>query len=185
MTRHLCDNGADRLLGQRWERGFCVLAARAGRTMTAHQLGRDGMAASWAARDGGSWRVALLPDVTLWTAPGEHHEIKHKDATRDGRYGLEAYRLEALVRFRLETSQHVFLTIHDWRLAGAAHPAAPMPNAIEHWRIVEVLELVGYVERRRLAPRAMPTYVAGRPAVRPGYYWPTALWRPLAWWWRV
>lgn len=180
------DNGHDRQLGHQWERNFCTLAAHRRKSFTPHQIGRE-QSAQWYAPQANGLNPVLLPDATIWSAPGEHHEIKHKSATNPGCvcrcYGLEKYRFDALVLFRHETNQPVLYTIHDWELAGAKRSSDPMPNQIEHWRTVDVLELADYVAAEHLEPVSFPTWVNGRAQSRPGYFWPTTLWVPLEWWW--
>ncbi len=172
------DNTSDRQLGKFWECRFCDLAGRRGKSFTPQQIGHAG-SATWytPARN-----PLLLPDVTVWTAPGEHHEIKHKNPAARC-YGLECYRLEALVAFRLETAQPVLYTVHDWELAGAPNSRAPMPNDLAHWRTVDVIVLADYVTAECLEKRSFPTWVNGERQLRPGYFWPITLWQPLAAWW--
>ena len=176
---HLVDNRRDRSLGAVWERRFCTLALEWGRALSPQQLSQKEGAARWYRRENGHISPYLLPDVTIWSAPGEHHEIKHKDATRFGCYGLEAYRLEALAEFASETQQDVLYTIHDWRLAGAKRSDEEMPNLIDHWRTVLVTDLTAKCS----GARVMPTWLNGSPTEVLGYYWPTEMWRPLDEWW--
>jgi hypothetical protein len=177
------DNGADRALGKRWEEHFCRLARDYGKSFTPQQIGRS-EAAPWFAPSGTpSMNRYLLPDVTIWTAPGEHHEIKHKEPTPSGDVGLEVYRYEALLAFRFETAQPVLYTIHNWRHAGASTSRDAMPNRVEDWFTVDIEDLAAYVARRQPEPCPFPTYVNGQWERRPGYYWPVTLWSPLASWW--
>jgi hypothetical protein len=176
------DNARDRQLGKYWECRFCDLAAQHGKSFTPQQIGRAG-SATWFTPTGKGVNPLLLPDITVWTAPGEHHETKHKKATSSGCYGLECYRLDALVAFRLETGQPVLYTIHDWELAGARDGCAPMTNDIAHWRTVDVTVLADYVTAEYLETRPFPTWVNGQRQLRPGYFWPVSLWHPLQWWW--
>jgi hypothetical protein len=169
-------------LGQHWEREFCRLAARFRKAFTPHQIGLAD-AASWYRQEGDQWRQALLPDVTIWTCPGEHHEIKHKRPTETGHFGLEKYRLDALLSFQAEVKQRVLYTIHNWALAGAVESGAAMANRLEHWQTVDVLTLDQYIAEHALPTVPMKTYVKAKPTVRPGYYWPASLWIPLARWW--
>jgi len=179
---HLRDNAVDRKLGEHWERQFCLLTAREGKSFTPQQIGRD-RAASWARRVDDAWKLTLLPDVTVWTAPGEHHEIKHKAPTRGGCYGLESYRLDALVAFRQETKQPVLYTIHDWHHAGAPDGRAEMPNRLADWLTIDVLTLDRLVDELELHHVPFDTWVNGKACSRPGYYWPAKLWMPLETWW--
>jgi len=180
------DNGRDRSIGRIWERQFCVLAARYGRSFTPHQWNRE-TAAQWWCHWGmnGQIHPLLLPDCTIWTAPGEHHEIKHKNATDSGCYGLEVYRLNALVGFRTVTRQPVLYTIHDWQDAGARCSSEPMLNKLEHWWTVDVKTLHDDITQHPREAPPFPTWVNGRRESRPGYFWPKTLWRSLADWWRV
>lgn len=177
------DNGSDRGLGRKWEAAFCTLAARFGRSFTAQQIGRVDAAQWFHSAPAGKINPCLLPDVTIWTAPGEHHEIKHKSPTRSGCYGLEQYRLEALLAFAQETQQPVLYTIHDWQLAGASKSSDAIVNDIDHWRTVDVRVLADYITTERISPQIFPTYVDGRMEHRPGFFWPVDLWGPLGWWW--
>lgn len=128
--------------GEAWERNFCILAASYGKEFTPHQLvRREGAAISWWLDAGGVWRKQLLPDVVIWSKPGEHHEIKHKDLMSNGCYGYELYRLRELVRFANVTGQKVYLTIHDWRHAGATSRGDATPNRIEDWFYSDIEEL--------------------------------------------
>lgn len=175
------DNASDRQLGNVWERRFCELAAHHGKSFTPQQIGKNG-SATWYAPTANGVNPLLLPDITVWTAPGEHHEIKHKNPA--GRcYGLECYRLEALIAFRRETGQPVLYTIHDWELAGAANSRALMPNDIDHWLTVDVLVLGDYIKAQQLDERPFPTWVNGQMKFKPGYFWPVTLWEPLWLWW--
>ena len=105
------DLSKDRAIGEFWEREFCKLMARQGKTFTPLQIGRKS-SAQWVGYSG-RWHSRALPDVTVWTHPGEHHEIKHKTTNRHDSYGLERYRFEALCAFAEETKQAVMYTIHD------------------------------------------------------------------------
>ncbi|MEJ7786663.1 MAG: hypothetical protein WKF96_17820 [Solirubrobacteraceae bacterium] len=181
MAEHCADNALDRALGETWERNFARLAGEHGLCFTPHQIGRPDESASAHQRGAHGWQRLLLPDVTVWSAPGEHHEIKHKDATRHGTYGLERYRLEPLVAFALETDQDVLYTIHDWRLAGASSSREAMANRIEHWRTADVLDLAANIDL--VAP--VWTWRGGRKVREPGCYWSVDRWAPLAARWRA
>lgn len=142
MTAPVRDNAADRTVGQYWENQFCRMARQCGKVFTPHQFDRPANSAMFygpadiAGKSG--W---TLPDITVWSAPGEHHEIKHKNPTRDGMYGLERYRLDALVRFANTTGQAVFYTIHDWEMAGASGSAAHVENDMSHWLVGDIEQL--------------------------------------------
>lgn len=127
---------AARTLGGEWEQRFCELAALYNRSFTCHQFKKSEAANCWKRIDA-EYHPYLLPDVTLWTAPGEHHEIKHKNAFGEY-YGLEVYRWDALIWFAVETRQNVQYTIHDHDLAGGRDVKI---NDIDHWVTANVLEL--------------------------------------------
>ena len=172
MTYAQCsDLRADRGLGALWERNFCLLASRFGKSFTPHQIGRDGASAAAFARQSKHWNAYTLPDVTVWTAPGEHHEIKHKAPTKYNSFGLERYRFDALVWFRKETGQAVFYTIHNHFLAGGRDVAE---NCIEDWVTCEVGRLAGQFKEW-----PGTSYVGGKPTQVPICYWNVGLWRPL------
>lgn len=172
MVRHMEDNSGDRDLGAYWERQFCILAGEYGRSFTPHQIGR-GEAASWFGRTGRKWHQSVLPDITVWTYPGEHHEIKHKSPTRNGCFGLEVYRFNALWDFAEVTGQKVFYTIHNHELAGGRDARV---NDISHWFTVEIYDL-----EKCLPPAVLGnSYIGGRPSSTKLYYWPASLWRPLS-----
>lgn len=177
-SRHCNDNAADREVGARWERAFCVLAADNGRMFTPHQLPLDGKSASAFTRAlDGSWSRYLLPDVTIWSAPGEHHELKHKNQTGDGCYGLEVYRLKSLIRFAEATGQTVYYTVHDWEIAGASSSRDDVPNIIEHWFAADVTVLAG----RSTKGDWGFSYVGGeRRRVEMRYWTASRYFRPLA-----
>lgn len=137
---------------------------------SALQIGRDG---STIARKGR--KVFTLPDVTIWTAPGQHHEVKHKNPIR-GTFGLEEYRFRALVAFAGETKQSVLYTIHNHDLAGGRDMRL---NNIDHWITADVARLRGrWVDRHDC-----PTWCNGARAVVPTLFWPVELWMPLEYYW--
>jgi hypothetical protein len=177
MSGHPRDNKKDRANGEYWERQFCLMAAEYSKLFTQHQLDRSSAAAFYG-RWGNGWGTWLLPDVTIWSAPGEHHEIKHKDPTRDGCYGLEVYRMESLVRFANATGQRVLYTIHDWRHAGCQSSDDRVENRIEDWFFADIADLSrSYTKRLR-----GPSYVRSgeRPGVPTLYWRATEYFRPLS-----
>jgi hypothetical protein len=183
-TGHLTDLTGDRAEGEHWEDRFCELAAEHRRAwFTRNQKGRAGAAHAEAVR-GGVWKRCLLPDVVVWSAPGEHHEVKHKNPHKPPgwlpRYGLEVYRFDALLAFANEIREPVLYTIHDWELAGAQHGRERTPNDIDHWVTAEVSGLAG----RRPRPAAGRSWRNGSPWEGPIYYWPTRLWVPLEQYWK-
>jgi hypothetical protein len=137
-----------RKLGERWERHFGTMAASHGLVFTPHQIvcGTGESAAAYG-QENGQWKTYLLPDVTVWTAPGEHHEIKHKERDNQFCYGLERYRLDALVGWANKTRQRVCYTIHDYNDACGQLQYYPIaaetdtPNDIRHWWCADILNL--------------------------------------------
>lgn len=185
-VQHCADNTLDRSEGGWWELAFGRMAVAHGRTFTAHQAHTLNRAAACSIS---STQVWLLPDVTIWTSPGEHHEIKHKNAITlhdVPHYGLEQYRFDALLQFRFETRTPVFYTIHDWELAAAAgrlrhrdDPSARV-NDIADWRTAEVVAL----EHTVCCRFPGKSYVNGRARTVEILYWPVSLWMSLADVWR-
>ena len=174
---HCADNGADRALGEYWEREFCRMAAGLGLSFTPMQIGRKASAQAYL-QASTKWRHYTLPDVTVWTHPGQHHEIKHKDPTARNTYGLEVYRFEALMWFAGETEQAVLYTIHNHALSGGREGRL---NRIEHWFTVDVRKLNGAWSSQG----HVFSYVNGKKRRVPIYYWPMRLWAPLQEYWRV
>jgi len=175
-TLHANNLTDDRALGTFWEEQFCLLAAQHGRAFTALQIGKQGAAISKDAK----LNPYTLPDVAIWTAPGEHHEIKHKNPYPDRRhgpsYGLEVYRFNALLWFAQETGQSVMYTIHDHDKAGGRELTI---NKIEHWLTVNVLAL----NNQWYTCRPTKSYVNGKSKTVDCYYWHANLWRPLFDYW--
>jgi hypothetical protein len=183
MASHATDNAGDRRVGETWERRFSRLAMERGWAVTAHQIGKRGGAASavtLSSTEGKPYDQLLLPDITVWDTDSQHHEIKHKNPTRRGEYGLEEYRLELLVDFAVRTKQMVMYTIHDWELAGARGSRENMPNKIEHWRTVDLLALAKLPSR--IDPRGI-SYCDGRKTETTIWYWPVEYWVPLSHYW--
>lgn len=174
---HCADNSADRALGKLWEIGFCNLAARFNRVFTPHQIGRPKSAAAYKYYNG--WHPLTLPDVTVWSAPTEHHEIKHKCPTDSGCYGLEEYRIIALKWFADETQHPVFYTIHNH---GGDRDARI--NRPRDWFSANVNELWDARSDGRAVKATLASYVAGKRKTVVGWYWPIGLWHPLVSLWR-
>lgn len=135
MSIHCNDVGIDRRLGEYWERVFCCMMAERGKMFTPMQIGRSTSVAAFS-KTNGKWNRFTMPDVTVWTAPGEHHELKHKTTTKYGSFGLELYRLDALVAFARETAQSVRYTIHDHH--GLRNDKT---NRLQDWCSADVLTL--------------------------------------------
>ena len=170
-TEHWNNLEKHREWGRYWEEQFCKLAAKYGKSFTANQIGQTSSARAFF-HNGRRFSWHVLPDITLWTAPGEHHEIKHKNPTWRGEFGLEDYRLEALLWFAGETGQSVYYTIHNHDLAGGRDVRI---NDIAHWVTVNVLELDGTWIRSDVGD----TYYNGGRGRKVRLYWDIRLWRPL------
>ena len=177
-----CENlSADRKLGERWEREFCKLAAAQGFVFTPMQIGKESSAQFFSNHDG--WKHYTLPDITIWTFPGQHHEIKHKNPTPAGAfglppmYGLEAYRYHALATFATVTQQDVLYTIHNHDLSGGRNG---MLNDLSHWFTLEIdaLDVPDYVQRNG------KTWVNGQRQENVKIlYWHADKWMPLQAYW--
>jgi hypothetical protein len=175
-----CGNLAgDRRLGEFWEKRFGQLALRYGKSVTAHQIGRQGSAMAWYFQDG-ERRTLILPDVTVWSFPGQHHEIKHKNPTKKGWFGLEKYRFDSMRFFQNETMQPVFYTIHNHDRSGGRDG---MENHLDHWVSASVSILDGswtHVEDGEDHPSPLNTsYCNGKKIHTTMYYWQSSLFIPL------
>lgn len=173
MTLQCTNLANDRSIGATWERNFCRLATGYGFMFTPMQIGRTSSALAYV---GKQYHPLTLPDVTIWSFPGQHHEIKHKNPTHDGLFGLEEYRLKALLAFAGETRQSVHYTIHNHDLSGGRESEL---NDINHWFTVDVLDLEG----KQYRMRNDPSWVNGTRKIVPILYWRTALWIPLSEYW--
>lgn len=181
------DLKADRRLGKYWERQFCLMAADYSKMFTAHQIDRTTSACAFTRKPGTKqFNSYTLPDVTIWTAPGEHHEIKHKDPAKGGRrnrcFGLEVYRFEALCAFMDELSynQGVYYTIHRHDLNGGRESRQ---NMMEHWFTVPMSHL-----RKQLAYAHKEmglSWVSGVKTRVPILYWNIGCWVPLRELWEM
>lgn len=150
------------------------MAGERGLMFSPLQIGRKGSAVALWYEDE-TERHLTLPDVTIWTCPGQHHEIKHKNPTAGGYFGLEQYRLEALLRFADSTGQSVLYTIHNHGLSGGTD--SPVNN-IAHWFTIDVKKLNGtwkYIDRNGTSwinsVKTHPVTIC---------YWHNRLWRPLS-----
>lgn len=180
-SRHASDNRGDRTLGAVWERHFCDLAKERGFTYLPHQFVTSrGAASAWGLGQDGDEKQVLLPDVTVWGAVTQHHEIKHKNPTPRNEYGLEQYRLERLVDFANRTNELVLYTIHDWQRAGATSGREAIENNINHWLTVDILALSKM--RHRVNPNCV-TYIDGQRDRAPVWFWPTHYWVELSDFW--
>ncbi len=175
-SEHCKDNGQDRDIGAFWERQFCLLAVKRGFVLSPLQLGRNGSAVAWC-KDGDTWNSFTLPDVTIWTCPGQYHEIKHKAPTRYGTFGLEAYRFHALLDFAHVTGQAVLYTIHNHALFGGRDGRV---CRLKDWVVADVRAL----ENKWCHKSLGPSWVNGVKAESVlTYYWYVAMWKPLERYW--
>ena len=140
-----------------------------GKTFTPHQIGRSKSASAFY-KKGQKWNHFTLPDVTVWSAPGEHHEIKHKTTTASGRFGLEHYRLNSLVAFANETKQVVKYTIHDHK-----GDRDDRTNRPEDWLTISVLRLLSATKQDSWTW----SYVSGEKTRVPIWYWKRELFERL------
>ena len=169
------DVEADRKLGAYWEQQFCLMASTYGFTFTPLQMGRDKAAVAFKLA-ASKWHSLTLPDVVIWSYPGQHHEIKHKNPNRHNSYGLEVYRFRALLSFAQETKQDVMYTIHDHDVAGGR---TVTENNIAHWRTANVEEL----DEQWAGIWPGQSWVDGKEQRVKICYWPTELWIPLQTYW--
>lgn len=187
-SKYVAEN---RAIGAIWERKFCEMAGMFGRSFTAHQIGRND-SAQIISYNGGRWNSFTAPDVTVWSYPGEHHEIKHKDPTirKDTFvFGLEEYRLNALVWFANETKQAVQYTIHNYGLQHTddkltrsqrrSHQKHNQHNTIEHWFTANVLLL-----RQTVFHRERDESICnGKSIDTTILYWPIGIFTNLFYFW--
>jgi len=158
----------DRMLGSYWEQEFVKMAIQAGKMVTSLQLNHTKSIIAFK-----NIRTLTLPDIVLWTFPGEYHEVKHKSPTRYGSFGLEKYRFDALLDFANETRQKVMYTIHDHSLSGGRESK---DNLISHWFTANVMDLNNKWVRLSYGS----SWVAGvKKDGIPICYWKKELWRPF------
>lgn len=169
-----------RIIGTYWEIMFCQLAYDFGRAFTPVQItttkSQMDKSAQWYLGSNGK-SIYLLPDIVIWTFPGEHHEIKHKDPfsmnQHGDMFGLEQYRLEALLQFCHTTGQDVLYTIHNHALI---HGNLRTRNRMSDWLTISVSELDGrHVYRQKNGK----TLYDGKYKEKPILYWPSEIWTPL------
>jgi hypothetical protein len=128
VIRNVAD---DRAIGSLWERNFCALLSP-GTKFVRHQFGRTSSAAKEWFDVHGQIQTSPLPDVTVYHGFGREssHEIKHKNATASGQFGLEAYRHAALMDHHRNSAGGCNYTIHDYDKSGGKQS---MENDIVHW----------------------------------------------------
>jgi hypothetical protein len=162
---HCGDLSRDRRLGDLWESNFCGLLPD-GCSFIRHQKDRNAGAVFGVVDPGGVIRWSPSPDASVWWGRGitSHHEIKHKNATRSGHFGLEEYRVNSLCEFMQRVGQDVHYTIHDHDCSGG--PLSP-ENDIKHWVTLSLQALLADVDDKRQSP----TYRSDRRVMEMTYYW--------------
>jgi hypothetical protein len=150
------------------------MARNCGFTFTAHQIGRDRIAACAFSPSG---RI-ILPDITIWNVNGGHHEIKHKAPTAKHKFGLEAYRFESLQTFARISGSPVYYTIHNWKNGLGRNSRF---NRLQDWVTCDVTDLAA----NRSRPERDKSWVNGQIATVDILYWPVCCFRPLSSLWGV
>lgn len=163
---HCGDLNRDRRLGDVWEANFCGLLPDSC-SFVRHQKDRSAGAVFGVVDPGGVIRWSPSPDVTVWWGGNgitSHHECKHKNATANGFFGLEEYRVNSLREFMQRVGQEVQYTIHDHDCSGGPNGSE---NDIKHWVTLSLEALCRDVHERRRSP----TYRNGRRVMEMTYYW--------------
>ena len=162
---HCSNLSADRSLGDFWESNFCDLLAD-GCSFVRHQKDRNSGAVFGVVDPGGVIRWSPSPDVTVWWGKGitSHHEVKHKNATSSGLFGLEEYRVNSLKEFMQRVGQDVHYTIHDHDCSGGRNGKE---NDIKHWVTLSLDALCRDVHDTRPSP----TWRNGKRVMEMTYYW--------------
>lgn len=177
MSQQCTNLEGDRSLGAFWERKFGTLAAKYGHVITANQINRTGSAVAHYLSDDGNYRTLILPDLVIWSFPGQHHEIKHKSpaktGARRGCYGLERYRFDSLKHFQSVCGQRVFYTIHDHEQAGGKHVK---DNRLEDWVSLSISDMDGTHDHAETGV----SWCNGSPIETEIMYWHQSLFAPLA-----
>jgi hypothetical protein len=85
----------------------------------------------------------VSPDVGLFrdswgVEPFQYHEVKHRRPwPSPTEWGTEQYRFDHLLKIRNKTSMPVYISNHDYKLAGGKEA----PNDLRHWFSADVLRL--------------------------------------------
>ena len=155
----------DRALGELWESNFCKLLPE-GCVFDLHQKDRTSSAVLRVVEPESIDRGITSPDVTVYWGSSvvSHHEIKHKNATRDGCFGLEEYRVKSLLEFMKRSGQDVYYTIHDHDFSDGRDGKV---NDIKHWLTSSLSELLKDVLRKSDSP----SYRNGKKVDELTYYW--------------
>jgi hypothetical protein len=155
----------DRRLGDIWESNFCGLLPD-GCSFIRHQKDRNAASVFGVVDPGGVIRLSPSADVSVWWGRGitTHHEIKHKNATRGGLFGLERYRINSLCEFMQRVGQDVHYTIHDHDCSGGPHGEV---NDIKHWLTLSLQALLSDVDDKRKSA----SYRNSDRVMEMTYYW--------------
>lgn len=155
----------DRALGELWESNFCQLLPK-GCVFDLHQKDRTSSAVLRVVELESIDRGITSPDVTVYWGSSvvSHHEIKHKNATRDGCFGLEEYRVKSLLEFMQRSGQDVYYTIHDHDFSDGRDGKV---NDIRHWLTSSLSALLKDVLRKSDSP----SYRNGKKVDELTYYW--------------
>lgn len=100
-----------REVGSKWEKEFAKIVGARGALYCLHQEDRD-KSATFHFYEDGTLKSKPLPDVTVFTSPGFHAEVKHKSPTRTGWIGLERHRIAAMRMLADASGQHVLYVVH-------------------------------------------------------------------------
>ena len=177
MSEQCTNLQADRKIGDYWERKFGTMAARYGHVVTANQIKRSSSAVAHYIDESGAYKTLVLPDFVIWSFPGQHHEIKHKEPAKKGKrrgcYGLERYRFDSLKHFQSACKQQVYYTIHDHARAGGKHVQTNRP---EDWLTIAVDDMEGTHE----VAEEGTSWCNGEPITTEILYWHQSLFVPLA-----
>lgn len=164
-------NGVDRQLGDSWELKFIAIAELFGWKCkhTARLIGPT------FEHNG---RRFIAPDVTIQKGSRRYAcEVKHKNPTQSGRYGLEVYRADGLADFeqhyRDKTGRVTSIyVIHDWTDNGTGESSA---NDIHHWKV----QFISVLQNHIFGPYDGPTYYNGQLVEKPINYYSVGMFDPL------
>ena len=155
----------DRALGELWESNFCQLLPE-GCVCDLHQKDRTSSAVLRVVELESIDRGITSPDVTVYWGSSvvSHHEIKHKNPTQYGCFGLEEYRVKSLLEFMQLSGQDVYYTIHDHALSDGRYGKV---NDIRHWFTRSLSVLLKDVQGKCCSP----SYRNGKKTDELIYYW--------------
>jgi len=155
-----CENLlGDRERGARCERQFALMVEQSGLTPV-----RRGQTET--------------PDFTILPI-NEHHEVKDKNPTVGGMFGLEAYRWDGMKKFRRQNAQEpIYYTIHNW--ASSPEGREWQTNRIEDWITCSIDDLLRAERDYKTHEQVGMPWMDGRPVKTRVVYWPASLWKPLS-----